>query len=191
MTDFVQTELQLNEISCMKAVSGDSFVKGLQEYIFSIGRPNAWSAKDSYFQFKLKITANGNKPNYFNDKIAMSENVCANLYNNCYFRAGGQDVSSIVSYVPQASQIKMRLQTSLAHQQSMGKGAMMLEPSFSERSKMVSSGPYEMNGGNEVIGVGFGSTASMTTATITGVNTTFVDSGVKVGDVIIFTFKKV
>lgn len=138
------TELQLNEVNCTKSVSGESFEKGLQEFSFSIGRPSAWIPSQSYFRFKLKLTAGGGVPSYLTDRVALVENVCSALYNNIYFRAGGQDISSILSYIPQAAAARMRLNKSLGWQKSIGFGAYMIGSDFNERSKKVSAGPYDI-----------------------------------------------
>ena len=46
------------------------------------------------------------------DQLAFADDAMACLYNNVYFRAGGQDVSSIVNYVPQAHALKTQVMKS-------------------------------------------------------------------------------
>jgi len=194
MSDTV--ELQLNECACTKAVDGDSFPRGLQQYPFSVGRPSAWIPSQSYFRFRLSLRKKtGNNvgdhkpPSYLVDKVAMAENVCACLYSNAAFRAGGQDVSSILSYIPQAAQAKMRLNKSLGWQKSVGNGCYMVESSFEERSKKVSSGPY---GPDHDIITGIGTAATTVQGTAADGVMTFATgapdiqaAGVTTGDILI------
>jgi hypothetical protein len=194
-------ELQLNEVSCPKSVSNESFSNGLQDYPFSVGRPSAWIPTQSYFRFRVELgkiaVANGsttwNTPSFLTDKVAMAENVCACLYSNVQFKAGGQDVSSQMGYIAQASQSKMRLNKSRGWQKSVGKGCYMIESKFEERSKQVSLGPYSISG-TSVVPVG----TSETTVAITAATGIVVfangeadpsESGVVVGDIIIVNGK--
>ena len=197
MSDTV--ELQLNECACTKAVDGDSFPRGLQQYPFSVGRPSAWIPSQSYFRFRLSLrkktgnNAGAHKPpSYLVDKVAMAENVCACLYSNAAFRAGGQDVSSILSYIPQAAQAKMRLNKSLGWQKSVGNGCYMVESSFNERSKKVSSGPYGLDNPDDYIVIGTGNAtvaADHETGIITVVHGDVVAAGVKPGDILVLNGK--
>ena len=188
------TELQLNEVNCTKAVSGDSFSRGLQEFNFGVGRPSAWIPSQSYFRFKLKLTASGGVPSYLTDKVALVENVCSALYNNIYFRAGGQDISSILSYIPQAAAARMRLNKSLGWQKSIGFGAYMIGSDFNERSKKVSAGPYDIvyDSDNVVTPTGHTIVSSVTVNGVAGnevatfsIGVDFSDGRVKVGDVLV------
>ena len=133
------TELQLSEVNPMKSVSGAEFPRGLQEFVFSIGRPSAWIPSKSYFVIDMTLTASGGVPVYNTDQIAFADSCASNLYSNVYFRCGGQDVSSIVSYVPQAAAAKNRLNKTGAWLNTIGKSAYMLDADFAERSKLVST----------------------------------------------------
>jgi hypothetical protein len=189
-------ELQLNEVSCSKDVSGNSFSKGLQEYPFSVGRPSAWIPAQSYFRLQLSLRkktgpAEGahTPPSYLADRVAFAENVAACLYTNVTFKAGGQDVSSILAYIPQAAQLKTRLNKSLGWQKSVGNGCYMVESSFENRSKKVSSAPYGMSDPEYLVphGVTGITTSSVTAATgvVTFNDSSLITSGVKAGDLIV------
>lgn len=173
--------LQLQEVSCQKSVSGADFSAGLQDYRFSVGRPYTWIPKKSFFRFKVKLTVGGAQPNYNTDQIALAENCCSNLYTNCYVRAGGQDISALTSFLPQASQVRNRLSKTYGELKSTLGQSFMLEPSFTERSKMVSSGPF----GNAVGSKDTfrpGTTAStvelQANGVVVGINTTFLTADV-------------
>ena len=174
-------ELQLNEVSCTKAVDGASFPRGLQEYPFSIGRPSGWIPNQSFFRFKITLAkyAGGNPvaPSYLTDQVALAENVCSTLYTNASFRAGGQDVSSIMSYIPQAAQAKMRLNKSLGWQKSVGNGCYMVDADFKERSKTISSGPFNVGYDSDSYVAGIGTSATTAAvAAATGI-VTFATGG--------------
>ena len=193
-------ELQLNEVSCTKAVDGNAFPRGLQEYPFSIGRPSAWIPSQSFFRFKLTLAkyAGGlpTTPSYLTDQVAFAENVCSTLYTNASFRAGGQDVSSIMSYIPQAAQAKMRLNKSLGWQKSVGNGCYMVDADFKDRSEKTSSGPFNVgyNSDSYVAGIGTSATTAAVAAA-TGVVTfatggpNIVAAGVVPSDILVLNGK--
>lgn len=181
-------EQQLNEVSCMKAVNGPNFSQGLQEYPFCIGRPNGFLPSQSYFRIKMKVTGAGGNIPTIAQKIAFADNCASNLYSNVNFRGGGQDISSIVSYVAQASQMKNRIQKTKAWTDSIGKGAYMFNPSFRERAELTSSGVYKAHDSFNNFRAGpLGCTVALATnTTLTGTNTLFVTEGVAPGDQIYF-----
>lgn len=140
----MSTELVYREISCTKAVNDISFTQGNQDFQFSMGAPTAWVPSKSYFRITLKLSNNDDSKNAgaqprVTDQLAFAENVCSGLYNNAYFRAGGQDVSSIVNYIPQAAALLARTTKPGAWLNSIGKSAYMLNPSFQERVAMTAS----------------------------------------------------
>ena len=138
------TELVYREISCQKAVNGNNFSQGNQDFSFSIGNPTAWIPSKSYFRVRASTAAGGGaviapaQP-VTGDQLAFADDAMACLYNNVYFRAGGQDVSSIVNYVPQAHALKTRVMKSGAWLNSVGKSAYMLEADFQKRVTQVAA----------------------------------------------------
>lgn len=142
------TELVYREISCQKAVNGTNFAQGNQDYNFSIGNPTAWLPHKSYFRVTMSLRALRRNANgvqqvpaqpTFQDQMAFADGAIACLYNNVYFRAGGQDVSSIVNYVPQAHALKTRVMKSGAWMKSIGKSAYMVEADFQKRVAQIAS----------------------------------------------------
>ena len=107
-----EMELVYRQVTCQKAVNGDNFSQGVQDFNFSIGGKTAWIPNRTYFRIGMTLKGLGDTAPKFSDQVAFADSVCGNLYNNVYFRAGGQDVSSIVNYVPQAQAIKNRLDKS-------------------------------------------------------------------------------
>ena len=136
------TEFCYREVNPSRSIGNGTFSQGVIDFSWSTGQPTSWIPSKSYFRITMEIkgAAGANQPET-KESLAFADNAVSCLFNNVYFRAGGQDVSSIVNYVPQASQAKMRLQKTGAWLNSIGKDAYMLEPSFAKRSSVVSSTP--------------------------------------------------
>ena len=47
------------EVSCQRTVAGTSFPAGVQDYVFSVGRPNVFLPDKSYMRFELAVTGIG------------------------------------------------------------------------------------------------------------------------------------
>ena len=168
---------ELREINCQKANTGDNFPQGVQDYNFSVGGASLWLPKKSYFKATMRITYNGAQA-VNQEQVAFADNVIGNLFDNIYFRGGGQDISSIVSYAPQASILRQRLTKSGAWLNSMGKDVFALDSNFNSRVNKVT---VDTDPEEEVERINLGrSTHRLTytlafadTGAITGVNTNF------------------
>jgi len=133
-------ELNYREISCQKAVSGADFSRGNQDYFFSVSYPTTWIPSASYFRMSLSITdTTANAPPNNASHFAFAENAANNMYNNVYVRLAGQDISSIINFAPQASILKQRYSTSGSVLDKVKKSVMMIDPSFYNRQKLLSS----------------------------------------------------
>ena len=140
MSDDEFVNMVYRQVTSKRAVSGNNFPQGVIDYDFSIGGSTAWVPSRSYLRVGLTVSDGaGNQPNY-NKQIAIADGVCGNLFNNVYMRAGGQDISSLVNYVPQGSAIKNRTMKSGAWLKSLGASAFGLQPDFNTRVKQVSTG---------------------------------------------------
>lgn len=133
---------QFREINCQKSNTGVNFGQGVQDYNFNVGGATLWHPSKSYFKIKMKVTAGaggiqGIAPDV-NDQVALADSVVGNLFDNVYFRGGGQDISSIVSFAPQASALRQRLTKSGAWLNSMGKDVYALDPSYTSRVNNIS-----------------------------------------------------
>jgi len=198
-------ELNWREVTCKRSVAGDSFPQGVQDYDFSVSGKNAWIPGYSYFKVDLKLTkktAGANeRPPVVRDGIAFADGLPGCLYNNCYFRAGGQDVSSITQYVPQAHILKCRLDRSAAWMKNTGQDATYCDADFNRRiNKISSDGKYRNNGVLDnknsldafnrpllsAAGLAVGGTATFDGATglLTTANMDFIVTGVREGDLI-------
>lgn len=178
------------QISCQRAVQGDNFPLGVQDYNFSVGRPHGWIPSRSYFRIALSLYGPGgvNAPE-IKDQVALADSVCGNLFNNVYVRAGGQDVSSIVNYVPQAQACKNRLDRSGAWLKTIGKSAFGCEADFQTRVNSTAADvPASIDGQIQTVKLGADDHQDdykiviADTGIITGTNTAFQTRGVVVGD---------
>ena len=137
-------ESNYTEVTCSKSTSGDEFVRGIQDYVFSIGAPNVFIPSKSYFRAEIEIKGAGGAaiPTQA-EQIALADNACASLYDNIYFRAGGQDVSSVTQYAPQAGMVKHRTTVPGAWLHTIGRNALLQEPNFQKRVAYTSDGIYK------------------------------------------------
>jgi hypothetical protein len=183
----------LREITCQKSVGGAEFPQGVQIFNWSIGGRTAFVPRKSYFRIEveLKNRAGGvtvETPLPKNKYLALADNFCGNLYNNAYFRMGGQDVSSITSFLPQASILKARLDKSGAWQNQIGESVNFLDPWFESRQDktMLGGGGFAPKRDTRPVGPP-GATIEIKTGGLIGVNTTLFTAPTKleVGDVIV------
>ncbi len=129
------------EIPCTRGITGDAFTQGVQDFPFSVGVPNVWYPKKSYFKIEMSLYAYGTTlPLTPAQMTAYADNACGNLYDNVYFRGGEQDMSSLTQYCPQASALKVRLGRTLPWMKSMGAGTAINESSFMKR--LLASSQY-------------------------------------------------
>jgi len=176
------TELALREISAQKAVSGDNFPQGVIDFNFSTGSPTCWIPSKSYFRLELQITGalGANQPTK-QEQLAFADSCPATLFDNIYFKASGQDVSSCVNYIPQAQSLKNRLSKTGAWLNSVGKSAYGLEADFSKRVDQVCVKPVvQLNVGDRTHAITGTVAYAVATGIVTGVNTDFTKF--KVGD---------
>ena len=82
------TELY-REISCQKAVNGNNFAQGNQDFNFSIGNPTAWIPSKSYFRVRASLRAIGRAAGAVvapaqpttADQLAFADDAMSCLYN--------------------------------------------------------------------------------------------------------------
>ena len=133
------SDYQHVEVNCQRAIPGN-FQAGLQDFVFSIGRPSCFIPSKSYFRVELKLTGpDGATAPTIRQQVAFAENCVANMYNNAYFLAGGQSVSQVTNYLPQAAALEYRTSTSNAWLKSVGQSAFTYNPNLSSRISAVSS----------------------------------------------------
>lgn len=191
------TNYSLFEVNANKAVQGAAFGQGTQDYVFSIGQPNCWNPSRSYFKIDMTLLGpDGTTQPVEGDLLAFADNCAGNLFTNAYMRMGGQDISTITSFLPQASALKKRLGKSGAWLEKIGKSEAMNSASFATRCLAVSSRCSQSNLSTDYQDFYKGAITSIATVSIdaagivTG-NTTQFQTGinaVQVGDTLVVAF---
>ena len=102
---------QYRQITCNRSVGNDEFPKGVLDFNFSIGGKTVFVPSRSYFRIGVKV-AGAKGAELPAGEVAFANFCPGNLFDNCYFMAGGQSVSSIVNYSPQAHAASYRLKKS-------------------------------------------------------------------------------
>lgn len=197
-------EFVYREVTSKRTVSGDEFARGVIDFDFSMGAPTCWIPSKSYFRIEMSVAGSrGNlNPGEFapsaKDLVTLADNAPANLFNNAYFKAGGQAVSSIVQYLPQASQLKSRMFGSKGYLSTVGDDAYMHEADFTQRCIKHSDldDPAIGDRNQEIYKSATGLTYATSTcrleadSAIVGENTLFATAGdtlVKKGDILVLT----
>jgi len=132
------TEGKYVAYSCTRTPTAENFASGgVQEFPFSVGPPYAWCPKKSYFRFKISLVtynpAGSVIPLKPSDLTAFADNVCGNLYDNVYLKAGSSSISSCTQFPYQCSALKARIENSLPFLKSMGSSVAANEASFQKR----------------------------------------------------------
>lgn len=165
-----ELELNFREITCKRSVNDAVFAQGVQDFDFSVSGKHAFIPSLSYFVIKTKLSVavrdlpinQGASPvspggtalspriwrvPYRSDEIALADHFGSTLYNNCFFRAGNSDVSTISQYIPQAALLKSRLDKSGAWSKYCGRDLMIDEPDFTRRlNKVCLDGTFHEDG---------------------------------------------
>jgi len=163
-----ELELNFREITCKRSVGNGAFAAGVQDFDFSVSGKHAFIPSLSYFVITSRLTTNvrerpvntgvlvngsydaldnplikiGGQPlprvPYLSDEISYTDHFGSCLYNNCFFRAGNSDVSTISQYIPQAAVLKTRLDKSGAWCKYIGRDLNQDDPDFVRRMHKVS-----------------------------------------------------
>jgi len=140
-------ELNWREVTCQRAVNGGNFPLGIQDFDFSVsGSTNAWIPAYSYFRVEATlqmVMADGStRAPTLADRTAFALSSPHGLYSNCYFRCGGQDVSTMTSFISQSGALRERIGKSGAWISKVGRNAAYSDPDFTRRCHSVSLDGY-------------------------------------------------
>lgn len=120
-----------------RTLSKESFTQGVIDFDFSVGSNTVFIPSKSYFRIAVSLlNAAGGQPKE-TDALAFANFCPGNLFDNCFFYAGGQNVSSCINYGPQAHACAYRLRKSGAWLNSIGKDAYGICASRKYRQAMV------------------------------------------------------
>ena len=136
------TGMITQEVMCQRDVSGRQFASGVQDFVWSVARPNCWVPSMSYFL--LDVTLKGGQdpsiavqPKIW-EQLALAENIGHSLYVSSYFNMGGNTVSSCNQFHAQIGALHERVNNSAAWARSIGVGVYNNSASFSERCAAIS-----------------------------------------------------
>ena len=132
-------ERTYRQVTCKRDVTNANFTRGVIDVDFSIGGKTTWTPSKSYFRIGVELVGAGGNPPVVADDIAFANFCPGNLFDNCFFYAGGQNVSSIVNYAPQAHALGYRLKKSGAWMNSIGKDAYGINSNYDYRRRQSSS----------------------------------------------------
>ena len=156
-------EMNWREITCQRTV-GDkegennetNFANGIQDFLFSVsGSTNAFIPALSYFCIDVELQKITNiaagvttvRPPVLADDLTLSNCVGDALYNNTFFKMGGQDVSAAQSFIPQQGALKRRVDQSGAWLYNVGRNASWIDSDFTRRQNVIASnGLYHQDG---------------------------------------------
>jgi hypothetical protein len=140
-------ELNWREVTCQRSVGGNNFPLGIQDFDFSVsGSTNAWIPAYSYFRVEATlqmVMADGStRAPTLADRTAYALSAPHGLYSNCYFRTGGQDVSTMTSFISQSGALRERIGKSGAWISKVGRNVAYSDPDFTRRCHSISLDGY-------------------------------------------------
>ena len=147
-------ELNWREVTCKRAVGGSNFPLGIQDFDFSVGgSTNAWIPAYTYFRvdatLQMVLADGTTREPTLADRTAFALSAPHGLYSNCYFRCGGQDVSTMTSFISQSGALRERIGKSGAWISKVGRNVAYSDPSFTRRCHSVSLDGYYNEDGLE------------------------------------------
>ena len=97
------TDHQYLEVSCQRDLTYGQFAAGLQDFVFSVGRPSVEHPSKSYMRFQVTVSGNTGADTKTNavvqptvqQQIALAEGCIANCYNNANFLAAAVQISAV------------------------------------------------------------------------------------------------
>lgn len=178
-------EYNYREVSAQKAVDRENFTRGVIDFNFSIGAPSVFIARKSYFRITLEVRGKYrddlkiHEDLKTSDCIALADDCCGALWNNCYFRIAGNDISVSNNYIAQSSILKQRLGRANGWAKTLGLSTQMLESDFAKRLSKTTFAPSLENNKKVIVPVADNKTASQVVTVaiedgvVAGVNTSF------------------
>ena len=133
-------ERKWRQSTAKRTISGAAFTQGVIDFDFSVGSNTVFIPSKSYFRIGVQLQSldAGNAPQAITGRELAFANFCpGNMFDNCFFYAGGQNVSSCINYSPQAHALSYRLRKSGAWLNSVGKDAYGIAASYHLRKRLV------------------------------------------------------
>ena len=140
-------ERKWRQSTAKRDVQAGQFRQGVIDFDFSVGSNTVFIPSKSYFRIGVKIGDGAGAAPTQAANLAFANFCPGNLFDNCFFYAGGQNVSSCINYGPQAHALAYRLRKSGAWMNSIGKDAYGICASRLYRTHLVSTdNPAEDHG---------------------------------------------
>ena len=182
-------EGQYNEVNPTSSITAENFGNSLIEFPFAVGRPNVWYPSKSYIRVSATLYSGDGTARTqpkIRDGHAFVSNPCGSIFTEGYFQMGGNDVSKMNSFLPQASALKTRLLNSHSYLKSLGQ-LPYHKPDLMERILDVSSDTMATTGlsksENEIYSLSdpahfYDATVAPTGDALVGVHTNFQASDI-------------
>lgn len=132
-------ERKWRQCTAKRTVDNANFKGGVIDFDFSVGSNTVWIPAQSYFRIGVSLKKNDGTHLAVADDVTFANFCPGNLFDNCFFYAGGSNVSSCINYGPQAHAVSYRLSKSGAWLNSIGKDAYGICASYQRRLSMVAS----------------------------------------------------
>ena len=133
-------ERKWKQSKAKRTISGPSFTQGVIDFDFSVGSNTVFIPSKSYFRIGVHLQSldGGSASQALIGRELAFANFCpGNMFDNCFFYAGGQNVSSCINYGLQAHALSYRLRKSGAWMNSIGKDAYGITASYTQRKALV------------------------------------------------------
>ena len=140
-------ERKYRQHTAKRTIDGNNFKGGVIDFDFSVGSNTVFIPSKSYFRIGVKlmaqdVLADGEPSAPRNprkgDDFTFANFCPGNLFDNCFFYAGGAPVSSCINYGPQAHALTYRLKRSGAWLNTIGKDAFGICADYQRRLHMSS-----------------------------------------------------
>ena len=128
-------ERKWRQSTSKRTVNGASFTQGVIDFDFSVGSNTVFIPSKSYFRIGVQLESldgAGALQPMTARQLAFANFCPGNMFDNCFFYAGGQNVSSCINYGPQAHALSYRLHKSGAWMNSISKDAYGITASYTQ-----------------------------------------------------------
>ena len=139
---------QYREVSCQKAVQGDAFPSGQQEYRFNCSGATHWVPSKTYMMFDVTLSNAAGGHIQSTDGIAPNMGLLANLYSSIEMRMGGKVVQRVSQYLPQVDALLHRSSKSKTWLEQIGEKTNFWADKFATRENELLCQEYDGAGTN-------------------------------------------
>ena len=181
------------QVTAHRGISDSNFREGVLDFNFNVGGAGmVFIPSKSYFRVGCTLNNHAGAQPTIHDQIALADNFSAGLFQSCSFQAGGVDVSTVASFLPQAQALKTRTSKNYGWLKSIGRDVQFCDADFQSRVNRSAAGfdtraltdeitqRVKLASGAHV--TDYKVQIANTTGDVTGTNTDFAAAGVVIGD---------